>query len=520
MTSFKKIAVTSAVLATTLVAGVLSPVAVHADELTKVQAQSQNNATGDAPVVVTDVQTNAETTEAPKTEAAATPATNATEDTSKANTETNDTASKKDTQEQKKAEAKPVQRDTVKAPDKADFDRENPNYPKNSSYQGDGKFIMGNGTYNNDQVLKQFHGSVSKDGSKIPGLKSGLSILIAPALSDDPKNEQWEHKFTQTISVLGDDGKLTTLRSETYSHQIIAGVTGFALGQVDNGIPVTFTATFNNTIREPGAKPNELGKVLKARIVKICYDPITNKLVQENGSETGSEKGFATDDPDKRPLTQAQLDFLTKGLTYTFQEYDIPQKDGYITYYSNSDKFDSNAKEGTKIAAEDSIDKNLNWYVFYVKKPEDKTPADNNKHEDQNPPKNDPENKNPKDQTSSKEDPVDPTIIVDPVIPAEDPVVVEKPDAEVVKPEETPDLPEAPEPAKEPEKVEVIAPAATVQAPAPAVVKAAPQAVKAAPAAKKLPQTGNSQTIKAAGLALVSLGLLGLAFADLKKKRA
>lgn len=218
MTSFKKIAVTSAVLATTLVAGVLSPVAVHADELTKVQAQSQNNATGDAPVVVT--------AEAPKTEAAATPAADAkapeaNDSASKATTETNDTASKKDTQEQKKAEEKPVQIDTVKAPDKADFDRENPNYPEHSSYQGDGKFIMGNGTYNNDQVLKQFHGSVSKDGSKIPGLKSGLSILIAPALSEDPKNEQWEHKFTQTISVLEDDGKLTTLRSESYSHQIL-----------------------------------------------------------------------------------------------------------------------------------------------------------------------------------------------------------------------------------------------------------------------------------------------------------
>lgn len=482
MTSFKKIAVTSAVLATTLVAGVLSPVAVHADELTKVQAQSQNNATGDAPVVVTDVQTNAETTEAPKTEAAAPAAAakapEAKEDTSKATTETTDTASKKDTQEQKKAEEKPIQQDIEKAPDKADFDDKN-TLPY-GSYEKNGSFSIPNSKYNKDTIE-----------TNLKSLVNDIFEKVAPGMKQNNVGQQ----VIQTISEVDQDGKMITeLSVRDYTRSINSRYRTFGVGITSNSFNQGYIVVLTNLINNRTS----------GKLVSITYDPITNKFVKKDGTET---------------------DDLTKELIvpYKFSAYNIPQRDGYISYYySDSDKDDKKpATKGTVIPEYESIGaKGGNWYVFYVKKPEDKTPADNNKHEDQNPPKNDPENKNPKDQTSSKEDPVDPTIIVDPVIPAEDPVVVEKPDAEVVKPEETPDLPEAPEPAKEPEKVEVIAPAATVQASAPAVVKAAPQAVKAAPAAKKLPQTGNSQTIKAAGLALVSLGLLGLAFADLKKKRA
>jgi LPXTG-motif cell wall-anchored protein len=483
MTSFKKIAVTSAVLATTLVAGVLSPVAVHADELTKVQAQSQNNATGDAPVVVT--------AEAPKTEAAATPvaaanAPEAKEDTSKAKTETNDTASKKDTQEQKKAEEKPVQIDTVKAPDKADFKTTLPY----GSYEGDGVFQMPVDKYNKTEINDNF-----------VNLSKGLFKEVTPDI---------ELKFfgfhasdmrpvTQKIFEVDNNDNKTELRLSDYNRSVIIANRTSVIGKPTATTVNTpsYTFIFTNSVNDTNKK-----------IVSINYDPINNKLMQQNGTEPGTYG-----------LTQDQVEFLKN--PYTFQGYKIPQRDGYITYYSRSDKFnEKTATKGTAIPEDLSNGyTESDWYVFYVKKPEDQTPPKENSG-NQNPPKNDPENKNPKDQTPPKEDPVDPTIIVDPVIPAEDPVVVEKPDTEVVKPEETPDLPEAPEPAKEPEKVEVIAPAATVQAPAPAVVKAAPQAVKAAPAAKKLPQTGNSQTIKAAGLALVSLGLLGLAFADLKKKRA
>lgn len=210
--------------------------------------------------------------------------------------------------------------------------------PEDVTYK-DGSFTMNSTDYTNNR---------DKIDAKFNELTKEITQKAVPTVSIDNKRVN-RKTVTQTITVTNPDGTSKDI-NDAYDHAVAHANNNFKRGLANGKSQVASIIILGNTYQK---KVDGELQTIAGRTISFFYDPINNKLIQSDGTETDG-------------LTEDQANFF-KLPAYVFKEYEIPQIDGYTSYYSRKDSLDDTAIAAKVIPEGTSNDSDSAWYVLYEK---------------------------------------------------------------------------------------------------------------------------------------------------------